>query len=369
MPSVGVDIPMYDSFRPSTAHLNPTQPCWASTQSTMAHDNSPSYSVSSIYSRRSKQSQGSLSFLPSTVYRSEQSEYYSSQNRRPSIRGNIYVSPFRSVRRMKEPFQLVLPASPSFESHLSSGKENRRLEPPIGFPTLRASRSDQHLVAGALESFGLLPSPSLSDSRVLDSPSSVDRSVSEFDSKNDQESPTTNLSFSCDRKPCEGCVSLSSETKEEQLETEQAMSDIEIETPTVVEHRQSDGKPEDGNDMVYDSNPEVIDQLASLPMESAETNPSSGIPGNSKKRTRSGTFSSEASWVPANLSYCETWLQGVPTSTLDRLDGKSKEINRRKCQIVQQGGKHVDLRINTQIANQQPVVRSSHLLSLESVLM
>jgi hypothetical protein len=52
-------------------------------------------------------------------------------------------------------------------------------------------------------------------------------------------------------------------------------------------------------------------------------------------RRRTGTVSSEgSSWMPSNLSYFERWLQGVP-GTLDLKDERSKELNRRKCQIVQ----------------------------------
>ncbi|GAD92236.1 hypothetical protein TSTA_101100 [Paecilomyces variotii No. 5] len=357
-----VDTRIQESFRPSTSHVDPTQPCWDATQSTMAHDSSPTYSISSTYSRRSKQSQGALSFLPSTVYRSvsaDHREYPSAQARRSSYRGNIWVSPFRSVRKMKEPFQLVLPASPSLESNRSSGKESKRMASPNRLPTLRTCHSDQHLVAGALETFGLLPSPSLSDSRAMGS-SPVERAASEFDMKSDESSPIIIQNCPIEDKSCDGRADSACEMKEEKLEEQlpesQAISDVEmvVETPTVVNHGKSDIKPDHVDDMTDDNLPAVIDHIESPPAES-KTDTSPGSVGNSKKRTRSGTFSSEASWVPANLTYCETWLQGVPLSTPDRLDEKAKEMNRRKCQIVQQGRKPVDLRIDTQIANKEPV--------------
>ncbi|KAJ9202964.1 hypothetical protein DTO207G8_1964 [Paecilomyces variotii] len=258
---------------------------------------------------------------------------------------------------MKEPFQLVLPTSPSLESTRCSRKGSRKESPPNRFPTLRACHSDQHLVVGALESFGLLPSPSLSDSRMLGPSSPVERSESEFDVKSDRSSPIIIQSYSSDGKSCDGSADSTCEPKQEQLATSKAVSDVEmeLETPTVVEHHQSDIKREDGNEMTDDSAPEVTDKVASPPAESTEYDTSPGTSGDTKTRSRNDTFSSEASWVPANLSYCETWLQGVPLSTPDRLDGKTKEMNRRKCQIVQQGRKPVNLRIDTQIANQQPV--------------
>lgn len=86
------------------------------------------------------------------------------------------------------------------------------------------------------------------------------------------------------------------------------------------------------------------------------------------KRSRTTTVSSAASWVPENLTYCEDWLQRVPLETPERKDGKARDINRRKFQIVQQTGddfpisrpshqlrKPHDLSIDTDAAN-NPVV-------------
>jgi hypothetical protein len=53
------------------------------------------------------------------------------------------------------------------------------------------------------------------------------------------------------------------------------------------------------------------------------------------QRPRATTVSSEASWIPSNFSYCETWLQGVPLDPLDK-DDNPKEFNRRKFQIIEQ---------------------------------
>ncbi|KAL1870100.1 hypothetical protein Plec18167_007618 [Paecilomyces lecythidis] len=191
----------------------------------------------------------------------------------------------------------------------------------------------------------------------MGSSSPVERSESEFDTKSDESSPIIIQNCSSEDKSCDGRADSACAMKEEQLPKSEATSDVEmaIETPTVVGHRRSDIKPDDGDEMTDDNLPAVTDQLASTPAGSTEIDTSPGTAGNSKKRTRSGTFSSEASWVPANLSYCETWLQGVPLSTPDRLDEKAKEMNRRKCQIVQQGRKPPDLRIDTQIANKEPV--------------
>ncbi|KAJ5119122.1 Glucose-methanol-choline oxidoreductase [Penicillium atrosanguineum] len=61
------------------------------------------------------------------------------------------------------------------------------------------------------------------------------------------------------------------------------------------------------------------------------------IPGTSPRpqRPRTATDSSEASWVPTNFSYCQTWLQGVPFEAGEDKDQAPKEFNRRKFQIVE----------------------------------
>ncbi|KAJ5357599.1 hypothetical protein N7541_004757 [Penicillium brevicompactum] len=61
-------------------------------------------------------------------------------------------------------------------------------------------------------------------------------------------------------------------------------------------------------------------------------------PGSSPRpqRSRTATVSSEASWVPSNFSYCERWLQCVPTDGVNEESSPMKEFNnRRKFQIVE----------------------------------
>jgi hypothetical protein len=53
------------------------------------------------------------------------------------------------------------------------------------------------------------------------------------------------------------------------------------------------------------------------------------------QRSRSGTVSSESSWAPSSLSYCETWLQGAPLESAGDEASRSVVSNRRKFQIVQ----------------------------------
>ncbi|KAF5861143.1 hypothetical protein ETB97_000583 [Aspergillus alliaceus] len=137
----------------------------------MAH---PRYSPT-VQPWRRQQPQSSLSFIPSTSPQPEQAEYTTAQPKRSADRVSpAPVSPFRSVRRMKQPFQLRLPSSPSLESIKSAARESRLSRTPSGNQTLRTWRSDQNLTTTSMETFGLLPSPPLSDSRVSHpSPSSA----------------------------------------------------------------------------------------------------------------------------------------------------------------------------------------------------
>lgn len=86
------------------------------------------------------------------------------------------------------------------------------------------------------------------------------------------------------------------------------------------------------------------------------------VPGTSPRpqRPRTATVSSEASWVPTNFSYCQTWLQGVPFEAGEDKDQAPKEFNRRKFQIVETDPPmpHLDI-IPGAKALEEPVVSSS----------
>lgn len=329
MPAVEVELPMGDSFLSN-------QPDHMNSHRSFFQDNGPSRSPST-YSQgsRSRRSHGSLSFLPSTTY-----EQPTAASRRTMERAPVYISPFRSVRQMKEPFQLKLPTSPSFENNAGSHsgskeskdlkEEPRGLQSPIGLPPLRSCRSDQNLVVDALETFGLLPSPSLSDSRV-----------------------PTRLDFPLKR------------------ETEPFKRHSPVDVSPMIHspahqgtHKFEEPLPEPLKDMTSQAPPL---NPTSTPLKQFTESNSPGSSGKSKKRTRAGTVSSAASWAPGNLSYCESWLQGVPLETPERKDEKSREVNRRKFQIVQQNEeaeqmsrpnharKAANLRIDTQVANHSVV--------------
>lgn len=296
MPAVDVDTPIQDCFPSTNLHVNQSEPCLVTSR---IQDSSPSCSISSVSSesKNSKRLQESFSFLPPTAYRSEQTEYSGQQAGRPIERTPIYVSPFRSVRRMKEPFPLVLPTSPSFESSVSNRKETKTLQSPIGLRDLRHCRSDQHL---APESPDFLPNPRLSGSHASDA------------------------------FPSTGCIS--------------PKRNVDI------------GKTSETNTCACTPGSRVKGGSPSSSTDSSETGMSCEASSKLKKRTRTDTISSEASWMPGSLSYFETWLQGVPMEESPGHENpKSKEANRRKFQIVQHGCRPLDLRIDTQAANESVV--------------
>ncbi|CAI7577963.1 unnamed protein product [Penicillium glandicola] len=302
---------------------------------------SPTY----IPRRRSRQ-MPSLSFVPSPVMpRIESHDFSISQTRRPTDRAPACMSPFRSVRRMKEPFQLMLPTSPA---SLDGAPPNFPEKPskPSKAPadrTLRTWRSDQNLTCGNLEAFGLLPSPPISESR----PASTGPELSYFDSQSSEGSGP------------------SSDEKDEKHESEATQPDVSTtaakleigEKIQYTPYRPPDWKNKPRTDVmnVHEAHSEFIRQCESSSEQQSQTHspkkplPSQPspksvhsetvlVPGSSprRQRPRTATVSSEASWVPSNFSYCERWLQGVPVDKVSDQNTSTKEFNnRRKFQIVE----------------------------------
>ncbi|OOF98599.1 hypothetical protein ASPCADRAFT_139826 [Aspergillus carbonarius ITEM 5010] len=293
---------------------------------------SPRYSPN-IQPWRRQQTQSSLSFVPPTSPRQEQSEYTTApQSRRPVERPPVCMSPFRSVRRMKQPFQLRLPSSPSLENIASAAKDARLSRQMSGGQTLRAWRSDQNINVTSLDSFGLLPSPPLSDS--LDSQSSP--SSTYFSSKYESESdydPRTPKGCVCipGKESCDDCGGRKQDDRREISTHEEEATNVHMAHSKLVKQCES----AEGQLPQASAHPE--------PMPSPVPSADSGTFGrrnfsgssNGSQRSRSGTVSSEGSWVPSSLSYCGDWLQGAPVETADVQGEKSREQSRRKCQIVQ----------------------------------
>ncbi|KAJ6178882.1 hypothetical protein N7519_009343 [Penicillium mononematosum] len=333
MDSGATDIPSHACF---PAQIQTHIRNQGSNSSSMSHDvmamaepiPSPRrWSPTYVPRRRSRQ-MPSLSFVPSPVMpRIESHDFSTSASRRPTDRGPACMSPFRSVRRMKEPFQLMLPTSPaSLEGPPPNFPEKtRRPSKAPADHTLRTWRSDQNLTCGSLEAFGLLPSPPISESR----PASTGPELSYFDSQSSDESVRS--SDGRDEKDEPG-------TQPERTAPPDWKNQPRTDVMNVHEaHSEFVRQCESGN--AQESRPQSPKKAAS---SQASPKPESSetvlIPGSSPRpqRPRTATVSSEASWVPSNFSYCERWLQGVPVDKVDDEKTSTKEFtNRRKFQIVE----------------------------------
>lgn len=302
---------------------------------------------------RRQHTPNSLSFMPSTSPRPEQTEYTTSQTRRPQEQAPAIISPFRSVRRMKQPFQLRLPSSPSFEGNPSSVRDSRRLSrgPSGNNHTLRTWRSDQNLTTTSMETFGLLPSPPLSDPRSSQpSPSSAYFSPrSEYDSDTDQATPKSSSTYRSELQPSFASRTLRTRKTTENLRSLNESTNVHMAHSNLVRQWDSDdGKltpvsldSERTASPSPSSSPSM--SLSPAPSTDMETAASRNVSSSSTKsqRNRSRTVSSEGSWVPSSLSYYEPWLQGAPVDTTDTGGEKPREFNRRKCQIVPPADKPV----------------------------
>ncbi|PYH98767.1 hypothetical protein BO71DRAFT_370461 [Aspergillus ellipticus CBS 707.79] len=303
---------------------------------------SPRYSPN-IQPWKRQQAQSSLSFVRSTSPRPEP-EYTTAQARRPAERPSVYMSPFRSVRRMKQPFQLRLPSSPSLENIASAAKESRLSRQVSGGPTLRAWRSDQNLNVTSIDSFGLLPSPPLSDPLgSQSSPSSAYFSpTSESDSDYDQTTPTPKgCACTPGKKTCNSCgprqqEDPSNSPQEPEKTTNVLMAHSKLVRQCESSHEQSTPPSSTSESIRSPSmrSPSVKSPPPSSDFESFGKRSFSGS-STGTQRSRSGTVSSEGSWVPSSLSYCGDWLQGAPMETPEIQGERSREQNRRKFQIVQ----------------------------------
>ncbi|KAL4997642.1 hypothetical protein BDV10DRAFT_89584 [Aspergillus recurvatus] len=309
---------------PIPAYVNRSVPTYSlARQEQIPHPNnlaSPRYSPN-VQPWKRQQPQNSLSFIPSTSPRSEQSEYTMSQPRRPLDRGTACISPFRSVRKMKEPFQLRLPASPSLDYSSAASSEPRGIPRPSETRTLRPWRSDQNLMASGFEAFGLLPSPPLSDSQ----PSQASPASTYFSHKLGSEIETDH------ETDCSCCIPQTPTTQVFVQNREVEATNVRMAHSTFV--RQCDlvngrftASAADSGCMSPPATCSDIDSVGKRNFSGSSA---------ATQRSRSGTVSSEGSWVPSSLSYCETWLQGAPMDSAGDEAGRSTISNRRKFQIVQ----------------------------------
>ncbi|KAL4783032.1 hypothetical protein BJX76DRAFT_270582 [Aspergillus varians] len=277
-----------------------------------------------------QQPQSSLSFIPSTSPRSEQSEYTASHPRRAADRGTACISPFRSVQKMKEPFQLRLPTSPSFDHSSAPTRESKGTPRPPENRTLRAWRSHQNFTTSSMDTFGLLPSPPLSDSQPSHaSPASTYFSKSASETEHDRK--TEDCICLRQTTPCNRCTPQTPGTDVSAQDYSGEATNVHMAHSTFVRQCQL------GSGQLT---PTTTDSGCMSPPATCSDEDSTGkrnFSGSSDgtQRSRSGTASSEGSWVPSSLSYCETWLQGAPVDSAEDEAGKAMVSNRRKFQIVQ----------------------------------
>ncbi|KAL2868455.1 uncharacterized protein BJX67DRAFT_59083 [Aspergillus lucknowensis] len=314
---------------PVPAYVNRSVPTYSITShEPIAHSHnlaSPRYSPN-VQPWRRQQPQSSLSFIPSTSPRSEQSEYTTSQPRRPADRGAACISPFRSVRKMKEPFQLRLPTSPSLENNSTSTREPQMTPRPPKIRILRAWRSDQNLMASSLETFGLLPSPPLSDSQnSRTSPSSTYFSSNPgSEVENDLDLEPSFASTTGRRTPHTPATDISAQDRSGGTMNVHMAHSTFVRQCELDNRRFTTATTESG--CMSPSEASAADSVGKRNFSGSSA---------ATHRSRSGTASSEASWIPSSLSYCETWLQGAPMEPVGEEAGKSTVLNRRKFQIVQ----------------------------------
>lgn len=296
---------------------------------TQCDDRPPRYSPTNQTWTRS-QSHSPPPSISSSVARPEQAGYTTLRSRRLAAENMpLSISPFRSVQRMKRPFELRLPASPKSPT-AKEEKDSRASPRSFG---LRSWRSDQNLMAASLDAFGILPSPPLSDSRVSKtSPSSpCSPATSRFPSADNSEA-TEGCDHKQTDKPCD--CPLDSKPQDTLVEGDQtpceSMHVHMVHSSFVNRETSEDHFSHDPSNTEH-----TTTATETQPTESEkETAPDSSTEG---QRTRADTESSDASWLPSNLSYCETWLQGVPVEMMDAGGQNSKDefANRRKFQIIQ----------------------------------
>ncbi|KAJ5114725.1 hypothetical protein NUU61_000484 [Penicillium alfredii] len=287
--------------------------------------------------RRSRQPPTSLSFVPPpAVPRSDSHEQSPSLSRRPADRGPVCISPFRSVRRMKEPFPLMLPTSPVSLDGAPPLPERpiKASKPPAGH-TLRTWRSDQNLTSASMEAFGLFPGSPISESRPAsagaDQSFSEPKFVAKPEPKPEPEKPARE-----DIPPIEKIEDKRVRYKayrppeRDELAQDQRRTDV----TNVHEAHSNLVRQCESTEPSEQTDPDRASSVTSPEPAPSEKESTSGSSPRIQ-RPRTATGSSGASWVPSTFSYCQRWLHNVPFDTPNDHAESPKEFNRRKCQIVE----------------------------------
>lgn len=314
----------HHSWSASCSHANhKPQPYYPTSPNSMHQSDCPSPRLSS-FQWKTTRLPSSPSFVPSP--RPEQLEPVASQTRQSAAENGFRpASPFRSVRRMKKPFELKLPASPR-----SSSEKESWSPPPSRERGLRPWRSDQNLAATRLESSGLLPSPPLSAS-PLSNPSPTSTCFlprTRHDPAHDQ--TVEDCDYGPPSEPCNYATGPRGERDELAERQPGEFTDVHMPRPSRPQYHEPNSFHCSPGGTGSDHVPFAAN--ASFIGENVELNHP-----DSERRAREATVSSDAGFIPNNLSYFETWLQGVPGEVMDVDSDNSRNglSNRRKFQIVQ----------------------------------
>jgi hypothetical protein len=207
-------------------------------------------------------------------------------------------SPFRAVRHMKEPFPLVLPASPELSDYSASGRppHERLRKDLLNGQNRRAFQPEQHSPFKASKPVALLPSPAFPEPQVDQLSGSYFTSLTSNDERSSPDGPGQFsllheehgiLSSYYDSSESEACSQTIEDTNEA-LPTRIA--------PAVKQRRDA------RRDVGIVCAPSSFPQYQRCP-----------------RRDRPGSYSSEADWLAGNMSekvMLEEWLSDLPQSTI-----------------------------------------------------
>ena len=207
-------------------------------------------------------------------------------------------SPFRAVRRMKEPFPLVLPASPEPSNHLASERSPReRLRKDLlSDQNRRASQPEQHPPFKASKPVALLPSPVFPELQIDQISGSYFTSLTSSDEQSSPDGPGQASSLYEEH----GILSSyygSSEPQTCSRTIENTNEASPTGTAPAVKQRHDARR-----DVGIVCAPSSFPQYQRCP-----------------RRDRPRSYSSEANWLAGNMSekvMLEEWLSDLPRSTI-----------------------------------------------------
>ena len=207
-------------------------------------------------------------------------------------------SPFRAVQHMKEPFPLVLPASPEPSDHLASRRSPReRLRKDMSSDqNRRASQPEQHPPFKASKPVALLPSPVFPELQIDQISGSYFTSLTSSDEQSSPDGPGQASSLYEDH----GILSSYYDSSEPQtcsrtIENTNEASPTRT-TPAVKQRHDA------RRDVGIVCAPSSFPQYQRCP-----------------RHDRPRSYSSEADWLTGNMSekvMLEEWLSDLPRSTI-----------------------------------------------------